>query len=135
MSSSFSSAALVLGIALALGMPGEAGAQTAQSEQAQPLPRDQTQPQQPGAPRGRASQRSQDRIYGSQLMTPDERQQYRQKMHSAKTPKERDELRRQHHAQMQERAKERGVSLPEQPPARGRMGGGMGGPGAGAPAR
>lgn len=66
-------------------------------------------------------------IYGSQLMTPQERSAYRAKMRAAKTPEERQAIRAEHHAAMSARAKERGVTLPEQPPARG---GGMG-PGGG----
>ncbi len=62
-------------------------------------------------------------IYGSQLMTQQERNEYRAKMRSAKTAQERERLRYEHHEQMQERAKERGVTLPAQPPTPG--GGGM----------
>jgi hypothetical protein len=68
-------------------------------------------------------------IYGSQLMTSQERIEYRNRMRAAKTAKEREQIRLEHHAQMQERAKERGVTLPDEPPARG-LGRGMG-PGAG----
>ena len=70
-------------------------------------------------------------IYGSQLMTTQERNEYRNKMRAAKTEQERERIRAEHHEQMKVRAKERGVTLPDQPPARG-MGGGMGpGPGGG----
>ena len=54
-------------------------------------------------------------IYGSQLMTPEERTAYRDKMRSAKTAKEREEIREEHHKEMQARAKERGVTLPDKP--------------------
>lgn len=89
-------------------------------------------------------------VYGSQLMTRQERIEYRNKMRSLKTQEERDAFRAEHHSQMQERAKEKGVTLPETPPPRGAgpcaagvtpcpgMGRGMGmGPGAGpnSPAR
>lgn len=71
-------------------------------------------------------------IYGSQLMTPQERANYRKRMQSAKTVQEREQIRAEHHKQMQARAKERGVTLPDQPPARGGgMGPGMGGGGMG----
>jgi hypothetical protein len=83
-----------------------------------------------GAPTWQAGQ--QQPIYGSQLMTPAERAEYRAKMGSLKTQKERDALRLEHHKQMQERAKQMGVTLPEVPPASGGMmgrGGGMMGPG------
>jgi hypothetical protein len=76
-------------------------------------------------------------VYGWQLMTKQERVQYREKMRSLKTRKEREAFRREHHAQMQERARERGVKLPDQPRPRGNgmgqgqgQGGGMG-PGGG----
>ena len=75
----------------------------------------------------RIQTQKQERIYGSQLMTPQERADYRAKMHAAKTPEERENIRKEHHALMQARAKERGIILPDQPPAKG---GGMG-PGGG----
>ncbi len=73
-----------------------------------------------------------EQIYGSQLMTPQERASYQKRMQSAKTAQEREQIRAEHHKQMQARAKERGMTLPEEPPARGGgMGPGMGGPGMG----
>jgi hypothetical protein len=51
-------------------------------------------------------------------------------MRAAKTYEEQQRIRNEHHNQMQARAKERGVTIPDQPPAHG-MGGGMG-PGTGA---
>ena len=68
-------------------------------------------------------------IYGSQLMTQQERNEYRAQMHNAKTAQEREQIRKEHHERMKVRAKEKGVTLPDEPPARG-MGGGMG-PGGG----
>jgi hypothetical protein len=68
-------------------------------------------------------------IYGSQLMTQQERDTYRNQMRAAKTYEEQQRIRNEHHNQMQVRAKERGVTIPDQPPAKG-MGGGMG-PGGG----
>lgn len=62
-------------------------------------------------------------IYGSQLMTPQERAEHRAKMRAAKTAEEREQIRKEHHEQMKERAKARGVTLPDEPPVRG---GGMG---------
>lgn len=59
--------------------------------------------------------RDRDQVYGWQLMTPAERQTYRNQMRSLKTPQERDALRMQHHAEMQKRAQERGVTLPDMP--------------------
>jgi hypothetical protein len=77
-------------------------------------------------------------VYGSQMMTNQERMEHRTKMNAAKTVQEREQVRLEHHEQMQLRAKERGVTLPDTPPAQGAgmrqgmgpgggMGGGMGG--------
>lgn len=74
-------------------------------------------------------------VYGSQLMTPEERAEYRARMRAATTAEEREKIRREHHGRMQERAKSMGVTLPDAPPERG-MQRGMGpgqGQGMGAP--
>jgi hypothetical protein len=54
-------------------------------------------------------------------------------MRNAKTLEEREQIRKEHHEQMKARAQEKGVTLPDEPPARGRgMGPGKGmGPGMG----
>lgn len=73
-------------------------------------------------------------VYGSQLMTQQERIDFRAKMRAAKTDAERDQLRREHHDQMKARAAAKGITLPDEPPARGAgkgMGPGMGGMGPG----
>ena len=57
-------------------------------------------------------------IYGSQIMTQQERLEYRSQMGAAKTLEEREQVRTRHHEQMVERAKERGITLPAEPPAR-----------------
>ncbi|GAB4513553.1 MAG: hypothetical protein Tsb0026_18320 [Sulfuricaulis sp.] len=77
--------------------------------------------------------RDQDQIYGSQLMTQQERNEYRNRMRAAKTQQEREQIRKEHHEQMKVRAQEKGMTLPDEPPARGRgMGPGKGmGPGMG----
>lgn len=68
---------------------------------------------------------------GRQLMTQEEWEEHRQKMRTM-TPEEREKYRQDHHQKMMERAKERGISIPETPGPRGRMGGrGMGGHGMG----
>jgi len=72
---------------------------------------------------------AQEQVYGSQLMTAQERTEYQAKMRAAPTPEAREQIRAQHHKEMQVRAKEKGVTLPDEPPAHG-MGGGMG-PGGG----
>ena len=72
---------------------------------------------------------TQKQVYGSQLMTQQERTEHRTKMRTAKTAEEREQIRKEHHEAMKERAKVRGVTLPEEPPARAGgmgLGGGMG---------
>ena len=58
-------------------------------------------------------------IYGSQLMTEQERSEYRAQMRAATTEQEREQIRIEHHREMQERARAMGVELPDQPPAMG----------------
>jgi len=62
---------------------------------------------------------TQDRFYGSQLMTEQERIEHRKRLQNAKSDEEIKEIRNQNHERMKERAKEQGVSIPEQPPVRG----------------
>ncbi|MEW6500125.1 MAG: hypothetical protein AB1456_01425 [Thermodesulfobacteriota bacterium] len=100
----------VLFCALTLALPFAAGAALAADQ-----PAGQTQ--------------AEEQVYGSQIMTPQERAEHRAKMRAAKTAAEREKIRKEHHERMVQRAKERGVTLPEEVPA---TGGGMGpGPGAG----
>jgi len=76
-----------------------------------------------------AQTQAQDQIYGSQLMTQQERIEFRAKMQAAKTVEEQKQIRNEHHRAMQERAASRGIALPDQPAAGGRgmgPGGGMG---------
>jgi len=68
-------------------------------------------------------QQKQEQIYGSQLMTPEEMAEHRAKMRSLQTNEEREAYRLEHHQMMQERAREQGVTLPDEAPAQG---GGMG---------
>ncbi len=74
-------------------------------------------------------------IYGSQLMTAVERTEYQSKMRALKTDKERDAFRLDHHDKIKVRAAEKGVTLPNSPPAVGagpKANSGMGaGPGSG----
>ena len=69
--------------------------------------------------------RDQEFVYGSQLMTQQERLQYQNRLRTLKTEQEREAYRLEHHRLMQQRARERGVQLPEEPPMMG--GGAMGG--------
>ncbi len=52
-------------------------------------------------------------LYGDELMSPEERQAYRQKMWDLKTDSERERYRSDHREQMKERARDRGIVLPE----------------------
>ena len=68
-------------------------------------------------------------VYGSQLMTPEEQVEHRERMRNAKTIEEREKIRREHHEKMKQRAKELGIELPDEPPSRKHMikpGAGMG---------
>lgn len=102
--------ALALSVAAVVALPavasqGRGGGQGQRSQGGQSM-----MPPQQGA-----GIQSRDQVYGWQLMTPEERQTYRNKMRSLKTPQERDALRMQHHAEMQKRAQERGQTLPDMP--------------------
>lgn len=75
-------------------------------------------------------------IYGSQLMTDQERTEYRNRMRELRTAEERERFRAEHHDLMQARARERGLQLPPEPPraqARPGPGGGPYGAGTGGP--
>ena len=61
-----------------------------------------------------------EQIYGSQLMTEQERIEHRNKMQSLKTKEERERYRIEHHKLMQERAKQQGVTIPDKPQQRGK---------------
>jgi len=62
--------------------------------------------------RDRDRDRIQDQdIYGSQLMTAEERDRYRQKLRTAKTDQEWAQIRSEHQFEMQERAKAQGKNL------------------------
>jgi hypothetical protein len=69
-------------------------------------------------------------VYGSHMMTQQERDAHHARLRAAGTEQEREQIRREHHAQMQARAKEHGMSLPDEPPPRG-TGGSRPGAGAG----
>jgi hypothetical protein len=80
----------------------------------------------------KAQTQKQEQIYGSQLMTQQERTEHHAKMSAAKTAEEREQIRKEHHEQMKERAKARGVTLPGKPViGRGGKGPGDGGLGPG----
>ena len=58
----------------------------------------------------------------NQLMTPEEREAFREKMRSAKTPEERQQIAQANRSEMQKRAQEKGITLHEHRGPRGRMG-------------
>jgi hypothetical protein len=79
--------------------------------------------------RERLQVQEQEYIYGSQMMTEQERNEYRARMHAAKSNEEREQIRMEHHERMTKRAKDQNLRLPDTPPKKGRgMGpGGYGG--------
>lgn len=101
---------MAAGAALALGLLATGGAWAAAADEA-------AKERNPARTEARAQTEAQaeERIYGWQLMTPEERQALRSRMRSA-TPEERAQIRREHHAAMQARARERGLELPDPPP-------------------
>lgn len=58
-------------------------------------------------------------IFGSQMMTEQERIEHRDRMRAARSLEEREAVRAEHHERMVERARERGITLPDEPPPRG----------------
>jgi len=60
------------------------------------------------------------KVYGWQLMTQEERAEHRAMMRSLKTREEREAYRVEHHKRMQKRAMERGVNLQDMPMSRGK---------------
>lgn len=73
--------------------------------------------------REQVQQRTQERVQrreiipGSELMTSQEREQYRQRMAAAKSDEERERLRAEHYKAMDERARLRGLRLADPPPS------------------
>ena len=70
-------------------------------------------------PCGFLSAADQSHIYGSQIMTEQERNEFQERVRSARTDQERQQIRNEHHQKMQLRAKEQGLTLPAKPPAKG----------------
>lgn len=69
------------------------------------------------------TKQTQKQVYGKELMTEQERAELHTRMRAAKTQQEREQVRKQQHERMKQRAKERGLSIPDQPPAkRGKTG-------------
>jgi len=80
--------------------------------------------------RTRQELQDRDRIYGSQLMTPQERAEYRDRMRSM-TPSQRAKFRQEHRRRMDQRARQRGVRLPSRDGDQGNGGGTRKRPGSG----
>ena len=99
---------LAVSLGMALAIPVQAADQV----------RDQTQTTQ------QIQLQDRERVYGSELMTPQERLEYHNRMRMLKTEQERQAFQLEHHKLMQERAKAQGKTLPDMPPAG--MGPGMG---------
>ncbi|MDP2240746.1 MAG: hypothetical protein Q8K18_11375 [Burkholderiales bacterium] len=71
---------------------------------------------------GAAGRGAQGAQTGRQLMTTEERTAMREKMRAAATPEERQQIAVANHAEMQKRAQEQGITLPEQRGPRNRAG-------------
>ena len=63
-----------------------------------------------------AAHAQQEQIYGRELITERERSELQARMRAATSAEEREQIRWEHHIRMQERAKERGVVLPDEAP-------------------
>lgn len=72
-----------------------------------------------GKHEGRKAGRDGDRRAARGLMTPEERTAFREKMRAAKTPEERQQLALANRTEMQKRAAEKGITLPEHREGRG----------------
>ncbi len=71
-------------------------------------------------------------VFGWQLMTPKEREEFRNRMRNAKTQEERERVRAENHERMKQRAQAQGLDFPDKPPSWGMGGGGFASePGAG----
>lgn len=115
---------------LSLGMNVFAAdqAQTQIQDQVRDQAQQQVQSQDQKRIQDQVQTRDREKIYGSQMMTSAERAEYRAKMRGLKTRQEREAYRLEHHKRMQQRANERGLQLPDSPPAGGKgMGPGGGG--------
>lgn len=108
---------MAVGLAL-MTLSAVAAAQTLTGAASPPQVRDRTEQQ---VRNGSASQARNGDIYGYQLMTERERTEFRERVRAAGTEQELEQIRSEHHAQMQVRAKERGVTLSD-PKTAGRSG-------------
>ena len=101
------SCGVAVGLAL-MTLSALASAQTVTGAVSPPQVRDRAEQQ---VRNGATSQARNGDIYGYQLMTERERAEFRERVRAARTEQEREQIRSAHHAQMQARARERGVTL------------------------
>ena len=73
----------------------------------------------------KTQEQARERIYGHDLMTEQERNEYRERLRAMNTEEERNAFRAQHHEEMKKRARERNMEIPDDVPAQG-MGKGKG---------
>lgn len=102
---------LALSLFVAMAASAQAADQT--RDQARDQARDQTRAAQ------QIQTQDQERVYGSEIMTPQERSEYHNRMRVLKTEQEREAFRLEHHKLMQERAKVQGKTLPDMPSGMG----------------
>jgi hypothetical protein len=72
-----------------------------------------------GSGQERVQTQKQEQIYGSQLMTKQERAEYRNTMRATKTAEKREQIRKRHRQRMRKRARVHGLTLPDTPSANG----------------
>lgn len=73
----------------------------------------------------------QEAVRGGQLMTREEREEFRNNMRSAQSAEERQKIQKEHHERMRARAKERHLNMSKEPPFDGMRGNMRDGTGAG----
>lgn len=95
-----------------VGNAGEAGQVRTQQETEQAI---QQRAKQPEGASGEGQQtQERKRIYGEELMTEQERNQYHERLQSLQTDQERKQFRKEHKQQMQDRARQQGKVLDEE---------------------
>lgn len=115
---------LAMSLGLTLTIPVYAAGRTPERQQSRDEARAEQQVQ--------AEAETRERMYGYELMTPQERGEYQAQMRELRTQEEREQFRLEHHRKMQERARAQGKTLPDAPPMdRGPGSGGGMGPGYG----
>ncbi len=95
-----------------------AGGVSVQPAFSQDQARDQQRVHQDAAQQGGQTKQAQNRnqVYGSELMTEQERNEHQEKLRNMKSEQEREAYRAEHHEEMQQRATKQGVALPDDVP-------------------